>query len=62
MAIISSYTYEYNTTWSLTRKEERGFKVSENMALKIMLWPMKEEANESGENYIMRSFIICTFH
>jgi hypothetical protein len=49
-------------TWSLTLREERGQRVFENRVLRGIFEPKRDELRGSGENYIMRSFIICTAH
>jgi hypothetical protein len=49
-------------TWSLTLTEERNLKVFENRVLRRVFGPKKDELTGSGENYIMRSLIICTAH
>jgi len=49
-------------TWSLTLKEERRLRVFDNRALRGMFGPKRDEVTGSGENYIMRSFMICTAH
>ena len=49
-------------TWSLTLREERGLRVFENRVLRGIFEPKRDELTGSGENYIMRSFIICTVH
>jgi len=49
-------------TWSITLREERGLRVFENRVLRGIFEPKRDELTGSGENYIMRSFIICTVH
>jgi hypothetical protein len=44
-------------TWSLTFRQEQRLRVFENRALRRILGPKELEG---GENYIMRSFMICT--
>jgi hypothetical protein len=46
--------------WSLTLREERRLKVFQNRVLRRMLGPKRDEVTGNGENYIMRSLIICT--
>jgi len=46
-------------TWSLTLKKEHGLMVFENMVPRMILWP-KREGQETGENCIVRSFMIHT--
>jgi hypothetical protein len=45
-------------TWSLTLREERTLRVSENKVLKRIYGPKREEVTRNGENYIMRSLIL----
>ena len=47
-------------TWSLTLRDERRPRVFENGVLKRIFGPKRDEVTGSGENYIMRSLIICT--
>ena len=47
-------------TWSLTLREERRLRAFENRVLRTILWPKRDEIRGSGENYIMRSLLICT--
>ena len=47
-------------TWSLTLREERKLRVFENMVLRRVFGPKKDEVTGNGENYIMRSLVICT--
>jgi hypothetical protein len=42
-------------TWSLTLKEERRLRVSENRVLRRIIGPKRDEVGGNGENYIMRS-------
>ena len=49
-------------TWSLTMREERRLRVSENRVLRRIFGPKTDEVIKSGENYIMRSLMICTPH
>jgi hypothetical protein len=49
-------------TWSLTLREECRLRVFENRVLRGIFEPKRDELTGSGENYIMRSFIICTAH
>jgi hypothetical protein len=44
--------------WSLTLREERRLRVFENRVLRRVFGPKRDEGN--GENYIMRSLMICT--
>jgi len=47
-------------TWSLTLREERRLRVFENRVLRGIFGPRKDEVTGNGENYIMRSLMICT--
>jgi len=49
-------------TWSLTMREERRLRVLENGVLRRIVGPKRDEVIKSGENYIMRSLMICTPH
>ena len=46
--------------WSLTLREERRLRVFENRVLRRVFGPKREELTGNGENYIMRSLVICT--
>jgi hypothetical protein len=41
-------------------REERRLRVFENGVLRRVFGPKRDEVTENGENYIMRSFMICT--
>ena len=43
-------------------REERRVRVYENRVLKRIFGHKREEGTGSGENYIMRSLMICTAH
>jgi hypothetical protein len=47
-------------TCSLTLKEERRLSVFENRVLRRIFGPKRDEVTGNGENYIMRSWMICT--
>ena len=47
-------------TWSLTLREERRLRVFENRVLRRVFGPKGDEVTGNGENYIMRSLVICT--
>ena len=47
-------------TWSLTLREERRLRVFENRVLRRVLGPKRDKVTGNGENYIMRSLLICT--
>jgi hypothetical protein len=49
-------------TWSLTVREERSLRVSANGMLCRIYGPKRTRLQGSGENYIMRSLMICTAH
>jgi hypothetical protein len=46
----------------LTLKEESRMGVFKNRGMRKIFGPKRDEAKESGENYIMRSILICTAH
>ena len=47
-------------TWSLILREERRLRVFENRVLKRVFGPKRDEVTGNGENYTMRSIVICT--
>ena len=47
-------------TWSLTLREERRLRVFENRVLRRVFGPKRDEVIGNGENYIMRSLVICS--
>jgi hypothetical protein len=47
-------------TWSLTLRDERRLKVFENRLLRRTFGSKRDEVTGGGENYIMRSLMICT--
>jgi len=49
-------------TWSLTLREEGGLRVFENRVLGRILGTKWDEVTGNGENYIMRSLVICIAH
>jgi hypothetical protein len=49
-------------TWSLTLREERRLRVCENRVLRRIFGPRRDEVTGSGENYMMRSLIVCITH
>jgi hypothetical protein len=46
--------------WSLTSTEGRRLKVYESRVLRRICGPMRDEVTGSGEDYKMRSLMICT--
>jgi hypothetical protein len=48
-------------TWSLTLRDEHRLRVFENRVLRKVLGPKRYEVT-SGEDYIMKSFMIRTAH
>jgi hypothetical protein len=48
--------------WSLTLREERRLDVYENRVLRRIFGPKRDDITGSGENYIMRSLMVCTLH
>jgi hypothetical protein len=49
-------------TWSLTLKEEHRLRMFEKRVLRRISGPERDEVTETGENYTMRSSLICTIH
>ena len=49
-------------TWSLTLREERRLRVFENRVLRRVFGPRKDEVTGNGENYIIRSLVICNIY
>jgi len=49
-------------TWSLTLREERRLRVSENRVLRRIFGPNRDEVTGGGEKYMMKNFMICTPH
>jgi len=47
-------------TWSFTSREERRLRVFENRVLRRIFGLTRDEGTGNGENYIMRSLMICT--
>jgi len=47
-------------TWSLALREERRLRVFEKRMLRRIFGPKRDEVKGSGENYIMRSLVMCT--
>jgi len=47
-------------TWSLTLREERRLRVFENRVLRRVFVPKRDEVTGNGENYVMKSIVICT--
>jgi hypothetical protein len=41
-------------------REERRLRAFENRVLRRIFGPKRDEVTGKGENYIMRSFMICT--
>ena len=58
--IISPVVLYGCETWSLTLREERRLRVFENRVLRRVFGPKRDEVTGNGENYIMRSLVICT--
>jgi hypothetical protein len=59
--ILPAFLYGCET-WSITLREERRLRAFENRMLKGIFGPKKDEVTGNGENYIMRSSMICTPH
>jgi hypothetical protein len=49
-------------TWLLTLREELMLRVDENRVLRRIFGPKRDKVQGGGENYIMRSLMICTPH
>jgi hypothetical protein len=49
-------------TWSLTLREECRPRVFENRVLRRIFVPERDELTGGGENYVMKSLMICTAH
>jgi hypothetical protein len=47
--------------WSLILREEHRLRVFENRVLRRIFGPKGDEVTGGWRNYIMRSFITCTF-
>jgi len=45
-----------------TQREEHRLRTFENIVLRRMFRPKREEGQEAGEECITRSFITCTLH
>ena len=58
--IIFPVVLYVSETWSLTLREERRLRVFENRVLRRVFGPKRYEVTGNGENYIMRSLVICT--
>jgi hypothetical protein len=58
--LILSVVWYGCETWSLTLREEHRMGVSENRILSRIFGPKRDEVTGSGENYIMKSLMICT--
>jgi hypothetical protein len=43
-------------------REERKLRVFENKVLRRIYGPKRDEVTRNGENYVMRSLMICTPH
>jgi hypothetical protein len=46
----------------ITLREEHILRMPENMMLRRIFGPRREEMAVAGEDYRMRSFITCTHH
>ena len=49
-------------TWSLILREERRLRVFENRVLRRIFGTKRDEVTGNGENYIIKSLMICTAH
>jgi len=59
--ILPFVLYRYET-WSLALREERRLRVFENGMLRRIFGPKRDEVTGNGENYVMRSLMLCTAH
>ena len=46
-------------TWLLTLREESRLRVFENRVLRRVFGPKRDAVTGNGENYIMKSLVIC---
>ena len=46
-------------TWSLIFREKLGLRVFENRVLRRVFGPKRDEVTGNGENYIIKSLVIC---
>jgi hypothetical protein len=60
LIIIIIIIIDNNFVWSLTLREERRLRVFENRVLRRVFGPKRDEITGNGENYIMKSLVICT--
>jgi hypothetical protein len=66
MNCIASFTYKSvwvlygGETWSLILREERRLRVFENRVLRRIFGPRGTTYQGDGENFTMRSLMICT--
>jgi hypothetical protein len=49
-------------TWSLTLREEQRLRVFENMVLRRIFGPKRDEVTGGGEDYIRKNLMICIHH
>jgi len=49
-------------TWSVTMREQHRLRVFENRVLREVFGAKRDEVTGSGENYIMRNFMVCFPH
>jgi hypothetical protein len=61
-AIILPFVLYGCEAWSPTLREECRLRMYENRVLRRKFGPKKDKEQGSGENYIMRSLLICTPH
>jgi len=59
--MFASFLYGCET-WLLTLREERTLRVFENRVLRRIYGHKRDKVQGSGENYIMRSLVICIRH
>jgi hypothetical protein len=49
-------------TWSLTLREEQRPRVFKNRVLRRIFGPKRDKQQGSGEDYITRNLMTCTYH
>ena len=49
-------------TWSLTLREGCRLRVLENKVLRRIFGPKRDEVQGSAQDYITRSFMLCSLH
>jgi len=57
---VTCNNYSSKTVINIFAREESRLRLFENRALGRIFGPKRDKVTGSGENYIMRSLIICT--